>query len=188
VQRDHTQAVHQVGAEVARRYGLAQGAVGGCDDANVDVDRLSPANGDHPLLLQNAEQLCLDLERKLAHFVEEERALAGETKVTRCVAYGSGKRTSYMSEQLAFEEVGRQSGAIDGSERTLGTGRGTMNGRRYELFTRARLTAHQHTGIRLRHFGDLPQELLHRLIARLDPPRLHLIPTRSRVPSIYIEH
>src|SRR5689334_19763158 len=58
--------------------GLLQVAIGGDDDADVHVNGLCAAHALKAALFENAQEFCLDGERKLADFVEKKRAAVGE--------------------------------------------------------------------------------------------------------------
>ncbi len=62
---------------------FAQIAVGGDDDANVDVDGLRAADALEAALFENAQQFGLDGQRQLADFIEEERAADGRDPTCR---------------------------------------------------------------------------------------------------------
>jgi alpha-D-ribose 1-methylphosphonate 5-triphosphate synthase subunit PhnL len=73
LRRDHVEAVVQVLAELAAGDRLLQVAVGGRDDAHVDLARSVAADGPHLAFLQHAQQLDLQLQRHVADLVEEQR-------------------------------------------------------------------------------------------------------------------
>ena len=63
---------------------LLEVAVGGGDDADVDLDRLGAAEAlDHPLL-EHAQELDLDLQRQVADLVEEQRRPSAASKRPIC--------------------------------------------------------------------------------------------------------
>mgnify|MGYP001628133963 CR=1 FL=1 len=62
-ERDHPQAVEQVGAEPPLLDLAPQRPVGRRDDAHVDRDRGGAAHRDHGLVLEHAQQFCLHFER-----------------------------------------------------------------------------------------------------------------------------
>src|SRR6202011_708185 len=75
--REDVQAIEQILAEAAFLHGGDQVAVGGGDDAYVDLDRLAAADRVDLVLLQRAQQFDLRGERQLAYLVEEQRAPGG---------------------------------------------------------------------------------------------------------------
>jgi hypothetical protein len=142
-QRDHPEAVHEVGAEAAAFDLGAQRAVGSRDDADVDRDRFASADGEHRAGLEDAQQLGLELLWNLGHFVQEKSASVGGLHVSGGVADRAGERAADVAEQLALEQRGRQRGAVDGPERSVSTRRACVDGARDELFARPRFATHQ---------------------------------------------
>src|SRR5271163_2284561 len=71
---ENIQAVKKITAERTGADGGLQGAVGGCDHANVSVDAASAADTLELVLLQNAEEGNLSLGGKITDFVEEDGA------------------------------------------------------------------------------------------------------------------
>ena len=74
----HVEAVVEILAEPAGLDLLLEVAVGGGDEAHVDVDGLDAADALELALLQRAQQLHLHLDRDLADLVEEEGAAVGQ--------------------------------------------------------------------------------------------------------------
>ena len=70
---DDVQAVVEILAEAARRHLLREPAVGGGDEAHVDLAAVGRADALHFAVLDDAEQLRLDRHRQLADLVEEQR-------------------------------------------------------------------------------------------------------------------
>ena len=86
-QRQHVEAVVEVGAE---RAALARGdevAVRRRDDAHVHGDGLAAADALDLALLQHAQQLGLHGQRHVAHLVEEERAARRRARTCRAAAW-----------------------------------------------------------------------------------------------------
>jgi hypothetical protein len=73
--RKNLEAVKEVAAEFLFRDHFGQIAIGGGDEAHVDGDGPRAAQALDLALLQSAQQFRLQVERQLAHLVEEERAL-----------------------------------------------------------------------------------------------------------------
>ena len=77
VEADDVQAVVEVGAEAAGRDLQLQVAVGGGDDAHVHGASGPAADRGDVLLLHEAQEAALRLERQLADLVEQQRAVVG---------------------------------------------------------------------------------------------------------------
>jgi len=110
--RNHVQAVEQICAERAVRDQLLQVAIGGRDEANVDVDRLDSADALELALLKGAEELHLHLDRDLADLVEEQRAAVRELETAGFARDRARERAALVAEKLALDELLRNGRAI----------------------------------------------------------------------------
>ena len=77
--------VVQVLAELPLVDASCQVAVGGGDDAHVDLDVSLPPTRSNSPLLQHAQQLRLHRRRHVADLVEEERAAVGQLEAARAL-------------------------------------------------------------------------------------------------------
>ena len=73
-------------------------AVGGGDDAGVDLDRLGRADRSDLALLEHAQQLDLKAHRHVADLVEEQRAVAAELEDALAVGLGVGEGAAHVAE------------------------------------------------------------------------------------------
>jgi hypothetical protein len=64
-----------------------------------------------------AEQLHLDLFGDLADLVEEQRAAVGQLEPAGSRRHGAGEGPALVAEELAFDQTGRDRGAVDLDER-----------------------------------------------------------------------
>ncbi len=110
---EYVEAVVEVGAEVAFFHELHEVAIGGGEEADVDLDGLGAADALEFAFLKNAQELGLKVGRYLAHFVEEERAAVGEFEAAFTAVGGAGEGAFFMTEEFALDEVFRESGAVD---------------------------------------------------------------------------
>ena len=117
---DDVEAVEEVFAEASVADGVVEVGVGGGDDADVDGQRARFAERRDLARLEEAEELRLEVESELADLVEEERAVAGGANEAGVVAVGAGEGAAAVAEQLAFEQVARDGGAVEGDEGFLG--------------------------------------------------------------------
>ena len=141
------QAVEQVLAEAA---GIDLGlrvAVGGADDADVDRRRLVLADPLDRAGLQEAQHLGLQAKIHLADFVEEQRAAIGLAGSAGAVRGGAGEGALHMAEDLAFQQVARDGGAVDGDERLVATAAELVQGIGAELLAGAALAGDEHGGL-----------------------------------------
>ncbi len=133
----HVDAVPEILPEASRPDLVLEVAVGRGDEAHVDRDRLRPSQPLELLVLQDAQELSLELEGKLPDFVQEERAAVGQLEAARLPGEGAREGPALVAEELAFDEVGRQGGAIDLDERPLPASAGTVNRPGDQLLARA---------------------------------------------------
>ena len=96
--------VVEVFAELAFLGQPEQIAVGGGDDADVDLDGLRAADPLEPALLEHAQQLGLHGQGDLADLVEEDRAAVGHLEAALALADRAGESAFLVAEQLAFQQ------------------------------------------------------------------------------------
>ncbi len=75
MQGKHVQTVEQVAAEFFFFHRPNQIAIGGGDQPHVHPDRLRSSQPLELLVLQNAQQFGLQLQRNVSHLVEQQSAL-----------------------------------------------------------------------------------------------------------------
>src|SRR5262249_50822157 len=102
-----------------------------------------------------AQQLGLEVEPKLADLVEEEGAVAGGADEAELIAVGAGEGAAAVAEQVAFEQVARDRGAIEGGERFVRTVRRVVERARQNFFSSAALAGDEHRDVCL---CDTPRE------------------------------
>src|SRR5208283_4230992 len=108
---DDLETVVEVLAELAGGDGVGEVAVGGRDQADVDLDRLVGAHPDNLAALQGAEKLDLGAQGDVADLVEEKRAAVGVLEPALAFPVGAGERTLDVAEEFAFQDVVRKRGA-----------------------------------------------------------------------------
>ena len=118
--REHRQAEIQVLAELPRRHRLPQHAVGGGDNADVDLDRSVAAEPLDALGLDGAQHLGLQRQRHLADLVEEDGAALRHLELADLALRRAGEGAALVAEQLRLEQVLGNRGAVDGHERPVG--------------------------------------------------------------------
>jgi hypothetical protein len=82
VDPDSVESIEEVAPEGASRDEFLETRIRRCHDSNIDFAHIIAAYGANLTGLKDAEQGCLNLERKISDFVEEERALVGGGKET----------------------------------------------------------------------------------------------------------
>ena len=95
---------------------LAEVAVGGAEDADVDPERVVLADAADLARLEEPEQLDLHALVELADLVEEERAAVGDLEEPLAVGVGAGEGPLAVAEELALDEVLGQGPAVDRDE------------------------------------------------------------------------
>ena len=156
--RDHLQPVVEVAAERARLDRLLQVAIGGREDADVDLDRLVRADAGDLAVFQHPQQLDLRGQGHVAHLVEEHRAAVGVFELAHPIGRGVGKRALHVAEQLALQNVLAQRGAVQGHEGLVLPRAVLVDGLGDQLLAGARLALDQHAGVGR---GDAFQPLDH---------------------------
>jgi hypothetical protein len=138
-------------------FGL-QVAVRGRDDAGVERDFLVAADGAGSPLLQGTEKLGLHAGGHLADLVEQNGAARGfdEEAGTRVARVGEGAFD--VPEELAFEEVLRHRGAVDGHEGPVLARALRVQRPRDEFLARAALAGDEDRRLGV---GDARDELAH---------------------------
>src|SRR3569833_257514 len=81
---------------------------------------------------------------------------------------GAREGAFFMSEQFAFDQVGREGSAVDLYHQLLSARRCIMDGPGYQLFARTCFTQHQHRSIGWRHYRDQTVYFLHSLAVAVD--------------------
>ena len=99
-----------------RRHLVGQRPVGGCDDPGVHATRTRLTQPSNLAVLQRAQQLGLRTRAQLAHLVQEQGAAVGVLEKAGALGHRAGERTTRVAEQLRFDEVVGQRGAIERAE------------------------------------------------------------------------
>src|SRR6267154_132257 len=84
----------------------------GADHAHIGVNRGSTAETLELSFLDNAENLWLQLQRKVADFVQKQRAPVSPLEPSNTARDRSGVGATFVTEQLAFQQTCRKCGAI----------------------------------------------------------------------------
>ena len=130
---EHLQPIVEVLAEGAGRHALAQVPVGGGDDTGVGLARRRLADALVAPLLQDAQELHLEVERDVAHLVQEEGAVVGELEPARPVPHGASEGAAHVAEELALQQLAGERGRVHRHERSVAPGRVDMEGARQHL-------------------------------------------------------
>lgn len=110
----------EVGAEATFLNLTAEVPVGGRDDADVGFQGLLASEALEAFFLNDAEELGLQAGIEFADLIEEQRAAAGAFEDAVAAGNGAGEGAAFVTEELAFDESGREGGAVDREERPAG--------------------------------------------------------------------
>src|SRR5687768_9979736 len=91
--------------------------MGGAEHAHVGARGMISADRADLPVLEEAQELDLDIERKVAHFVEKERAHMGLHERATTLAVGARVRALDMAEELALDQRGGEGPAMNRHER-----------------------------------------------------------------------
>ena len=133
----------EIGPETLLLHRRRQILVRGAEDPDVHRLRSRAAEAPHLPLLQRREELRLHRERERADLVEEQHAAVRSLKESRLALTRIGERAALHAEQLGFDEVLRDRGAVDLDPRPLAPPAGAMDGAREEPLAHAGLALDQ---------------------------------------------
>ena len=111
---------------------------------------------------QHAQQACLQVERHVADFVEEQRAVLGLFEAALAGRLRAGERAAFMTEQFGFEQVLRNRRGVQRDERSVRARAVPVQRPRDELLAGARFAGDQHGRGRMRQAADRAEHVLHR--------------------------
>jgi hypothetical protein len=162
VDGENVEAIVEIAAEGALGDEPRKIAIGGGDDANVHALRAVAAEALEFLLLENAEELGLELERNVADFVEENGAAIGEFEAADFLVDGTGEGAAFVAEKLGFEQAGGNGGAIDFDEGAFTARAEIVDGAGDELLAGAGFAEDENGGRCRRDELDLGESALER--------------------------
>ena len=136
--------------------------VGGGDDADIDADRLRPADRGHFARLEHAEQPCLRLHRHVADFIQEQGAALRLFELAGGPRLRTGKGPLFVAEQFGFDQFARNGRHVDRDKGTGATLTQAMDGFGHQLLARSRLAQHQDAEIIGKNAGNGAIDFLHR--------------------------
>ena len=147
MQGKHVQAVEQVAAEFLFFDRAPQIDIGGGDQPHVHPDRLRSSQPLELLVLQNAQQFGLQLQRNISNFVEQQSPLIRQFQSADLLAHRSGEGSLLVAEQLAFQQSRGNGGAVHLDEAALLAPAHVVNHPRYAFFAGPGFPGDQDGGI-----------------------------------------
>jgi hypothetical protein len=121
VNAHNVEAVEQILAEGAFGDFSFEVFVRGGEDADIRLERLIAADAGILAFLKHAQQLALHSERHVADFIKEERAAVALLETADALVHRTGEGTFLVAENLAFQQVVRDRGDVDGHKFLLRT-------------------------------------------------------------------
>ena len=113
------------------------------DDPEVDLAPGALAEPRRHVVLEHAEQLDLERLRRVVDLVEEHRAAGGRADQSVVIGNRAGERAADVTEQLAFDQLVRDRGAVDRHE-PAAPARARVEVARGEILAGAGLAGQQH--------------------------------------------
>src|SRR6266478_5472047 len=101
----HVEPIEQILSKRAVRHRRGQITIRCGDDANIDLDPLSPPHALEFALLEDPQQCHLCVGRKFAHLVQEDRAAVRQLEPTESPLHGPGEGAFFMTEELRGNQV-----------------------------------------------------------------------------------
>ena len=159
VDLDHLQSVVKVFAKAPCVNFVAQGAVGGGNDAHIHRDLLFAAHRAHAARFYDPQQTGLQGQWHVGNLIKKERAPLGVHKQAVTAGAWGGFRavTARVPKQFGFDVGRRNRCAIHGHKKPVGLRPQTVQCQRCQLLAGARFARQQH---RAGHDGDAAQGFL----------------------------
>ena len=98
------QAIVEISAEPSVGDRHFQVGIGRCHNAHIHLDRRAAADALEFLILDDAQQILLKLQGRVADFVEKERAAVSRFKATAPQIAGSGEGSLLVAEELRLQQ------------------------------------------------------------------------------------
>ena len=172
----------QVRAEPTFFHSLRQVGVSGRNDAGGRLNLPCPTQPVIRLAVEHAKKLGLHARIQFADLVQKQRPAGRCFKQALLDSVGSAEGALFVAEQLAFNQVFRESGAVHVYERPVFSRRIVVDGARHQLFAHAALSLDQNRGIGSRNLLGLFNDPLHR--TRCDDGRHTEEVQLPRVPGV----
>ena len=143
---DDGETVVEVLAKLIFADGFFEIAVGGGDDAHVDLHVLDAADAADDLIFEDAQEFGLQERREFADFVEEEGAAVGGFEESFLHLLGVGECAFFVAEEFGFHESFGNGGAVDGDEGLFLARAFVVDGLGDEIFAGAALALNEDGG------------------------------------------
>jgi len=159
LQIDDVQPEQKILAELALTHSFGKIPVGGRQNADVHRHRAGAADPvDHPLL-DRAQKLGLQAHIHFRNLVEQQSAAVSLLELADPARHGTRESTLFVPEQLGFQEVFGNGGAVDRNERLRRPVGAFVNVAGDDFLARSRFPCDQHGRFRGSHlFGQLDHD------------------------------
>src|SRR6266853_6787337 len=114
---------------------------------HVDAMRAATSQTFELLLLQHPQQFRLQRQRNIPYLIEEQCPFVGHFETPNFLRESSGESTLLVPEEFAFEQVKRNSSAIQLDEWAPASWTDIVNGTGNQLLARTGLSKDQDSGI-----------------------------------------
>ena len=146
--RNRAEPVIEVFAELAVADGVQEVDVGGGHHAHVGLLHLGRTDLDELASLQDAEQADLGGERKLRHFVEEERTAVSFFEIALARLDGAGEGALLVTEKFGIDGTFGDAAAVQGEVGFMFSRAVLVDDLRNDLLAHAALARDQHGQVR----------------------------------------
>src|SRR5260370_5063631 len=119
-------------------------AVSGCNQPEICLDCLIAADSLKQTRIERTKQFYLNIAIDLPNYIDEKRSTSRLLDPADSSLHRSSKRSAFMPEKLAFNELRRKSGTIKGDKTVLRSAAELMNRVSNQLFARTALAGDQH--------------------------------------------
>ncbi len=171
----NVQPVIQIFAKAALLHLPIEDAVRRGDDANVDRNRIAPADPIHFAFLQDAQEFRLKRQVHFADLVQEQGARMRHLELSDFADNGAGKRAPLMAEEFALQQSIGERGTVHRNEGPMGPRAPEMDEPRQQLFACTAFTVNEHGGLAGGHAFDRAQQSHHPRVLAEQRPVLHLM-------------
>src|SRR5579883_3060318 len=118
INRHDVQPIIKVFTETALLQRSTKVAIRGGYQTHIDLESFRPAQALEFALLKHAKQFDLNRGRNIADFIEKNRPSICQLKLAGLGGDSAGERSLLVSEQLAFEQIFGNGGAVNLDERS----------------------------------------------------------------------
>ena len=154
------QPVIQIAAKEFVPHHLGQIPVRRRHQPDVDGDGACAAQSLEGLLLQSAQQLGLEIQGNVAHFIQKQSPAMRHFKAADFLTERAGEGSPLVAKQLAFEQPGGNRRAVQADKGKIPSWTQAVNGARHQLLASPGFPQDQYSRVGRRHHFHLSLQLL----------------------------